>query len=227
MGADPGDLRAALGEVGRLCRQAIAEADDVSLLVGNPLEPTMAITNSAVAQHLDGLQLGRSAGPVLDAYRTHRPVALDGDAVIEHTGLAGDERATAVRSLLAVPLITDDLPAGVLTVYATGTRSVATLAALRQILPFVEAAQSLIRDNRVHEEMRRTQEQLAAALTSRAVIDQAKGMIMISLKCSADDAFGHLVRMSSTRHEKVRDVAQSMVDDVLKKRSRLLAGPSE
>ena len=94
-------------------------------------------------------------------------------------------------------------------------------------MPFVEAAQTLIRDTKAHEEMRRTQEQLESALISRAVIDQAKGMIMISLNCNADDAFGHLVRMSSTRHEKVRDVAQRMVNDVLTKRSRLLANSSE
>ncbi len=233
LGANDGDLRATLGQVARLCLQAMVEADDVSLLVGNPLEPTMTIASSAIAQHLDGLQHARAGGPSFDAYRSRRPVALDGESVTKHRGLARDQRAASVRSLLAVPLITDDLPSGVLTIYATGEQSVATLAALRQAMPFVEAAQTLIRDTRAHEEMRRTQEQLAEALTSRAVIDQAKGMIMISLKCDADEAFGHLVRMSSTRHEKVRDVAQSMVNDVLKKdgvlkkQSRLLANPSK
>jgi PAS domain-containing protein len=226
LGANDGELRATLGQVTRLCLQALTEADDASLLVGNPLEPTMAIASSATAQHLDGLQHARAGGPSFDAYRSRRPVALDGEAVTKHRGLARDKRAGEVRSLLAVPLVTDNLPSGVLTLYATREQTVATLAALRQVMPFVEAAQTLIRDTRAHEEMRRTQEQLSEALTSRAVIDQAKGMIMISLKCDADAAFGHLVRMSSTRHEKVRDVAQSMVDDVLKKQSRSLANPS-
>jgi PAS domain-containing protein len=227
LGVHGGDLRSTLGQVVKLCLQAVAEADEVSLLVGNPLEPTMAIDSSATAQHLDGLQHVRAAGPSFDAYRSRRPVALEGAAVTDHHGLADDPQARSVRSLLAVPLVTDDLATGVLTVYTGQERSVATLTALRQVMPFVEAAQTLIRDTQAHEEMRRTQEQLEAALTSRAVIDQAKGMIMISLKCNADDAFGHLVRMSSTRHQKVRDVAQSMVDDVLTKRSRLIANPSE
>jgi PAS domain-containing protein len=227
LGADDGDLRATLTQVARLCLQASEEASAVSLQVGDPLEPTMTVATSATAQHLDGLQHARAGGPSFDAYRSRRPVALDGAAVTEHHGLADDEQARSVHSLLAVPLVTDELPTGVLTVYASGERSVATLAALRQVMPFVEAAQTLIRDTRAHEEMRRTQEQLESALLSRAVIDQAKGMIMISLKCNADDAFAHLVRMSSTRHEKVRDVAQRMVDDVLTKRSRLLAKSSE
>jgi len=227
LGAADGDLRTTLGQVARLCQQAMAEAENVSLLVGNPLEPTMAITSSATAQHLDGLQHARAGGPSFDAFRTRRPVALNGDAVTAHPGLPEDEISRSLHSVLAIPLITDDLPSGVFTVYSAGERSLATLEALRQAMPFVEAAQMLIRDTRAHEEMRRTQEQLTAALTSRAVIDQAKGMIMISLKCTADEAFAHLVRMSSTRHQKVRDVAQSMVDDVLKKRSRLVANPSE
>jgi PAS domain-containing protein len=227
LGANDGDLRATLTQVARLCLQAVEEAGAVSLLVGDPLEPTMTVATSATAQHLDGLQHSRAGGPSFDAYRSRRPIALDGEAVTEHHGLADDQQARSVHSLLVVPLMTDDRPTGVLTVYALAERSVATLAALRQVMPFVEAAQTLIRDTRAHEEMRRTQEQLESALLSRAVIDQAKGMIMISLKCNADDAFGHLVRMSSTRHEKVRDVAQRMVDDVLTKRSRSLANSSE
>ena len=225
LGASEHDLRTTLGQVVKLCLQAVAEADDIALLVGNPLEPTMALTSSAAAQHLDGLQHVRASGPTFDAYRTRQPVALSGDAVGQHPGITDDAQARQVRSLLAVPLMTEDLPIGVLTLYSFGQRSVSTLAAMRQVMPFVEAAQTLIRDTRAHEEMRRTQEQLEAALTSRAVIDQAKGMIMISLKCNADEAFGHLVRMSSTRHEKVRDVAQSMVDDVLTKRSQPRANP--
>jgi PAS domain-containing protein len=227
LGADAGELHSTLKHVVKLCVQALIDADDVSLLVGDPLEPTMTVASSALAQHLDGLQHSRAGGPSFDAYRSRRPIALDGDAVTEHQGLADDAEARTVHSLLTVPLVTDEMPTGVMTVYATSERSVATLNALRQVMPFVEAAQTLIRDTRAHEEMRRTQEQLEAALTSRAVIDQAKGMIMISLKCNADEAFGHLVRMSSTRHEKVRDVAQSMVSDVLTKRSRLLANSSE
>jgi hypothetical protein len=154
-------------------------------------------------------------------------VALDGVAVTEHRGLTDDPQAAAVRSLLAVPLLVQGLPAGVITLYGTGPKSAATLVALRQVMPFVEASQSLIRDTNTYDEMVRTQQQLELALTSRAVIDQAKGMIMVTLKCTADEAFGHLVRMSSTRHEKVRDVAQSMVDDIVTERAGLRVSPSE
>ena len=54
-------------------------------------------------------------------------------------------------------------------------------------------------------------EHLQAALDSRAVIDQAKGMIMERFKLTADDAFQVLARVSMATNIKVRDVAQGFV----------------
>lgn len=50
-----------------------------------------------------------------------------------------------------------------------------------------------------------------AALTSRAVIDQAKGIIMATRACSAPEAFEILVSMSSRQNRKLRDVAAQLV----------------
>lgn len=219
LGAVGEDLRSVLTQAVRLCGQALDHADHVSLVVGDPLEPSTIIASSATAQHLDGLQLLRTAGPQLDAFRSKRPVALRGDVIGADPGFAGDPQAGQLKSVLVVPLIIDARPAGTLTLYSESSTGLATLGALREALPFVEAAQTLIRESRAFEEIRRTQEQLETALTSRAVIDQAKGMIMVTLKCDADQAFAHLVRMSSTRNEKVRDMARRMVDDVVSGRS--------
>jgi hypothetical protein len=89
---------------------------------------------------------------------------------------------------------------------------------LAQIAPFVEAVEILIRDASAYEKLNRTKQQLETALTSRAVIDQAKGMVMIALNCSADEAFEHLVRLSSTANEKVRQVAERIVADAVENR---------
>jgi PAS domain-containing protein len=236
LGAHGSDLRSALGQAVNLCRQAVSAADEVSLLVGDPLAPTLALGSSAEAQRLDGLQHVRAAGPTFDAWRSGGPAALDGEAATDGeaaqgatagqgAALIGDFRAAAVGSVLAVPLLVDEAPAGVLTLYSKGSHRVATLAALRHAMPFVEAAQTLIREAHAQEEMRRTQHQLEAALTSRAAIDQAKGIIMVSMNCDADEAFRQLVRLSSVRHEKVRTVAERMVNDVATRRTRLPASP--
>ena len=55
---------------------------------------------------------------------------------------------------------------------------------------------------------------LGEALTSRAVIDMAKGIVMGERKCGPDEAFEHLRHISQTEHRKLRDVAQDLIDQV-------------
>ncbi len=64
----------------------------------------------------------------------------------------------------------------------------------------------------LYEEAMRTTENLRAALESRAVIEQAKGILMERLKVTADRAFDTLVRVSNDTNTKLRDVAQAVVD---------------
>jgi AmiR/NasT family two-component response regulator len=54
-------------------------------------------------------------------------------------------------------------------------------------------------------------EHLAAALDSRAVIDQAKGILMERYKLTADQAFQALTRVSMETNTKVRDIAERFV----------------
>lgn len=53
---------------------------------------------------------------------------------------------------------------------------------------------------------------LQVAMDSRAVIEQAKGMIMMQRRCSADDAFQTLVAASQARNRKLREIAEEVVD---------------
>ena len=55
-------------------------------------------------------------------------------------------------------------------------------------------------------------DQLRAAMASRAVIEQAKGILMLLTNCSAQVAFDLLAHISSHTHRKVRDVAQSIAE---------------
>ncbi|MET8853880.1 ANTAR domain-containing protein [Amycolatopsis sp. NPDC004625] len=53
--------------------------------------------------------------------------------------------------------------------------------------------------------------QLWAALSSRAVIEQAKGMVMLVRGCCAVEAFAVLVAVSQQTNVKLRDVAAVVV----------------
>jgi hypothetical protein len=56
--------------------------------------------------------------------------------------------------------------------------------------------------------------QLETALSTRAPIEQAKGILMGAERCSADQAFDMLRRASQRENRKLRDVAQDLVDRV-------------
>ena len=52
---------------------------------------------------------------------------------------------------------------------------------------------------------------MEAALASRAVIEQAKGIIMGDRRCTADEAFTILTKLSQDTNRKVRDIAAAIV----------------
>ncbi|WP_369237081.1 ANTAR domain-containing protein [Streptomyces sp. R21] len=60
-------------------------------------------------------------------------------------------------------------------------------------------------------ELRARNEQLGRALASRAVIDQARGMVMALAPCSSERAWDLLVEVSQHCNVKLRDVAVALV----------------
>src|SRR3712207_5753685 len=54
--------------------------------------------------------------------------------------------------------------------------------------------------------------QMRAAMASRAVIEQAKGILMLLTNCREQVAFELLTHISSHTHRKVRDVAQALTE---------------
>ena len=59
---------------------------------------------------------------------------------------------------------------------------------------------------------RRTTSQLDEAIRSRAVVDQAKGVLMQLLDCDGDQAFERLRHISQTQHVKLTEVARRVIE---------------
>jgi PAS domain-containing protein len=217
LGVADADTRSLLRRVTELACEGMAEADAASVVVGDPAEPELVASSSAAAQSGDGVQHLAGSGPVFDAYREGR-VAGSRDLLLDPAwpllarDLASDR---PVRSCLALPLLVGEGSAeGVLTLYARAPGRFEPAVTAERAQPYVAAAQALIRDSRLVEELSAVRDQLQTALSTRAVIDQAKGVVMTRRRCSADDAFALLVRMSNTGNRKLHDVAQQIVDEV-------------
>lgn len=61
------------------------------------------------------------------------------------------------------------------------------------------------------ESLRLEVSQLRHALTSRATIEQAKGIVMAERHCTPEEAFDVLVRLSQDSNVPLRDVARALV----------------
>ena len=123
---------------------------------------------------------------------------------------APEQRTPAI----AVPVQSGDRSVGVLTAYVAGDEP--AMVSTEVLEMFAVAIGGVLHEVELLEELDRVGTDLQRALESRAVIDQAKGIIMGSQGVDAAAAWEHLLQLSSTQHMKVRDVAQRVVDQAQK-----------
>jgi len=76
---------------------------------------------------------------------------------------------------------------------------------------FADHAAATLSNTRLFSDLVTEVEQLREALTSRATIEQAKGILMLRTRCTAQEAFELLSRRSQERNVKLRDVAAELV----------------
>ena len=122
--------------------------------------------------------------------------------------LAADE---GVRSMISLPMTSESQVIGALNLYSRETDafgaeevSVAEIVAGHASLAH-QVAGTLFR----HREL---SEQLQLAMTSRATIEQAKGILMAQSHVGPDAAFDMLRSASQRENRKLRDIAQDLVD---------------
>jgi hypothetical protein len=72
----------------------------------------------------------------------------------------------------------------------------------------------------IYTDSQRTALQLRESAESRTLVDQAKGILMHALGCSAQEAFDRMRQISQTRHVKVTEIAKTII-----KAHRSVGGP--
>lgn len=174
---------------------------------------TVASSDSRASQ-VDEVQYGHDEGPCLCSLATGQVVVVD--------DLAEDDRwggyrlpalGHGVRSSLSLPLRADDAVIGALNVYASAPRAFGPAEQIVARRFAEEATRSLELAVRMAESSDMSVH-LQAALVSRAVIDQALGIVMGQNRCTADEAFELLRGISQNRNVKLRAVAAEIVTSV-------------
>jgi GAF domain-containing protein len=197
-----------LSRVTKLACLAIARADmaGVALLVADTIRT--AASTDAVVPVMDSLERDTGVGPSLDAVRDQRPYRIGSTADEPRwPGFASEAASHGIVSTLSVPMVAHHESVGALTLYSLdGTfsdddqelgRVFATQAALA-------VAYSYARELGYH---------LGEAMRSRAVIEQAKGVLIAREGVTPEEGFRTLVTSSNRQNLKLRDIAAQIVRD--------------
>ncbi|MDX8034223.1 GAF and ANTAR domain-containing protein [Lentzea sp. BCCO 10_0856] len=199
--------------------RAIQDADAVTITV-NPEQPRTAAASDASLVEIDEKQYSADRGPCLEAARTLRAVrAVVGDNRTSWPEFDAAAEQHGVRAYLSVPIVlpasdhSDARHMGSLNIYShTGTAFDPFDEGLMRL--FTTAASAAIDNAHRWQRSREQITHLETALLSRAVIDQAKGVLMAVHSCTADEAFAMLVQRSQNENVKLREVAQRLLDSV-------------
>ncbi len=199
--------------------RAIQDADAVTVTV-NPQQPRTAAASDTSLVEIDEKQYAADRGPCLEAARTLqavRAVVGDNSDTWPEFETAADEHG--VRAYLSVPIVlpaadhSDGTHVGSLNIYSYTATAFDPFDEGLMLL-FTTAASAAIDNAHRWQRSREQISQLETALVSRAVIDQAKGMLMAVHSCTADEAFAMLVQQSQNKNVKLRDVAKDLLDSV-------------
>ena len=191
------------------------------VMLASPAGSLALVASSSEAMRLLELfELQAQEGPCLDAFRTGEPV--------KHENLqAGSGRwpsfsAAALQagfaSALALPLRLRELTLGALNLLSA-TRAPMAEADFIVARAFADLAALSIAQHRASTEAQRLNEQLSAALTSRVVIEQAKGAISERAGTDLAEAFARLRAYARNHNLRLTDVAQAAIDGTLDPRA--------
>lgn len=171
-----------------------------------------AAASSPDAREVDATQYELDEGPCIDSLHTGQVHYLaDVQTEQRWPGFCEQARQLGYRTVLAVPLTAGRDTIGALNVFASGPNGLSDddIALAGRI---AAPAATTLANARAYGSVSRLASQLQEALESRALIEQAKGILMARERCSADHAFALLRQASQASNRKLREVASAVVD---------------
>ncbi len=190
-----------------------AESAGMTML-DEDMRPTTAVFTDETAPKIDEAQYDQRKGPCLDAWRENRVIVLQ--RVTDHReaypGFVEACESHGVLSSLSLPLAAGDTALGALNLYA---RRLEAFSAEDEALAadLAGAAGAVLANVTAYWSAFELTQQLSQALESRALIDQAKGILMARTPGLTPDGAFDLLRQASQRENvKLREIARRIVE---------------
>jgi GAF domain-containing protein len=211
------ELTDVLTRVAEFAVLAIPGAEGAGLTLLEAGHHDTIVASAAFVVDVDAIQYGIAQGPCITAAaeaRTVRSGSLDTDAQWPRFGPRVGK--LGVHSALSLPLLTAGGVLGAMNVYAHAPDAFTDHAAMIGELFAVPAAIA-VQNAQVLAQTRRLAAQLQAALTNRATIDHAIGLVMGRVGCGPDEAFDRLRQISQSENRKVHLVAERLVAEAVRR----------
>jgi GAF domain-containing protein len=204
------ELSDVLTEIVQISRRAIPGAEATSITLIRDDRAFTAAFDGQIAVDADELQYQRGYGPCLDAGRSGEVfVVADMESEDRWPDYAVHAAGLGIGSSLSIPLPFQGATIGALNNYALkpGAFGESDVRLGEEVAAFVAIAvgnaEAAARATDDVANMRR-------AMESRAVIEQAKGILMERYKVTSEQAFTLLTHSSQRTNVKLRDVADEL-----------------
>ena len=197
-------------------RRHVPGCDEVGVTVLSAGRPHTAAYTTVQTLEIDAVQYALDDGPCLDSARHRRENRVDD--LVAHGGrwpeFAKECRDDGMRSLFAVPLLSGAECVGALNLYGWAPHAFEDFDAWLVRVAASGCAEAVGAVSAL-DGVRRLAGQLEQAMASRAVIEQAKGVIMAMRGVPEHEAFEVLRKTSQDRNIKVRELAHQIVTGVV------------
>jgi len=212
LGTQP--LDGILGRIAELAKRTIPEVSEASVTLMRGREVFSVVFTGPLAIDLDERQYDAGFGPCVDAATSGATIAIpDTSASSDYPDFARTARRRGITGTLSVGLPVEQRTIGALNLYSSAGR------------PFDESSRELaqtfaayaavaVANAGVYASTAELARNLQRALDSRAVIDQAKGILMARHRLTPDGAFALLSERSQHANRKLRDLAAEIVAEV-------------
>jgi GAF domain-containing protein len=199
------------------CQQLLDVDSAGILLAGTAGILELVASTSEENTLVEVMQLGANAGPSMDSYRTKAVVSLPD--VEEDSERWSDFASTAlsqgIHSVYAIPLRLRDITIGTLSLMRNDAgelnqHDIRAAQALADV-----ATIGILQERAVHDALT-VRDQLQSALTSRIIIEQAKGVVAESANVSMEAAFNLMRHYSRSNQRNLTVVARQLVDRQLR-----------
>src|ERR1700712_4329046 len=205
------DRTQVLQAVVEFAKRRVPGVDETAITLIHRNKAGTAASTGGIAGPLDELQYEAGYGPCLDAGRSNEILHItDADTESRWPRYLPPAGEVGLASSLSLPLPVESYLFGALNLYSTTPNAfTAEAVALGDVLA-VHICAALSRAEALFGYQAEI-EQLNRAMETRAVIEQAKGMLMAQRKCTAADAFTMLRTVSMNQNMKLVDLAATIV----------------